>query len=293
MKKATVLSIMLSVVSDQSFSTQATPIRPPSAIISQAPTIHWRAIDHDNTLVIELATGQVVVELNPLLAPNHVTQLKTLAREGFYDGLNFYRFVEGFVAQGGDVSEQKLIKHGAKSIKSERVHYANKALTMTELPSGDGYAATTGFINGFAIASKKSQKQYWQTHCPGAFAMARNEDPDSAGTEFYVVIGQAPRYLDRNLTVFGQVRQGIEHLQTLKRRPVTDHANNIIDNQIIAINVAADLAPDKRIRLSVMDTNSASFIELIQSRMNRPETFFIERPNYVDVCAVTVPVREN
>lgn len=264
----------------------------PGEIVKQAPVNHWQEIDPNNTLYIELESGRVIVELNPLLAPNHSEQFRKLAKEDFYKGLNFYRFVENFVAQGGDMLETRKVKKAQATIKSERIHQASKALDVTYLASGDGYAKDVGFINGFAIGADKASNQYWQTHCPGAFAMARSNDPHSGGTEFYIVIGQAPRYLDKNLTVFGQVRQGIEHINTLKRRPVTDAKTGQFDNPIKTISLASELPAKQRTPLLKMDTSSQSFKDLIASRMNRPNEFFIERPNYVDVCGVTVPVKD-
>lgn len=264
----------------------------PSEIIKQAPASHWQSIVPENTLYIELESGRVIVELNPLLAPKHSEQFRQLAKEGFYDGLNFYRFVENFVAQGGDSLEKRPVKVAKKSLQSERIHHTTKPLSVTYLDKGDGYASNTGFLNGFAMAANQDKTQYWQTHCPGAFAMARSNDPHSGGTEFYIVIGQAPRYLDKNLTVFGQVRQGIEHINTLKRRPVTDAKTGQFDNMIKTVSLASQLPPEQRSPLLKMDTNSTSFKALIAARKNRPNEFFIERPDYVDVCSVTVPVKD-
>ena len=266
-------------------------VRSPGTIIKEAPASDWRSLDNSRTLYIELAAGRVIVELNPLLAPNHVKQLQALANEKFYDGLNFYRYVEGFVAQAGDSLEKREIKHANKSVKSERIHYAKSPLPATYLPKADGYAPFSGFLNGFAIGANAAKNQYWQTHCPGAFAMARSNDEHSGGTEFYIVIGQSPRYLDKNLTVFGQVRQGMQYLNTLKRDPITDGDKGIYHNQIKSIRLASSVPAQQQTALQVMKTSSASFKELIASRMNRPNAFFIERPNYVDVCSVLVPVR--
>ena len=61
----------------------------------------WRSLNPDNTLLLELATGSVVIELNPRFAPKHVEQVKALASKGFYNNVDFYRVIDGFVAQGG------------------------------------------------------------------------------------------------------------------------------------------------------------------------------------------------
>lgn len=295
MKKAILACLLLS--SCACLCTNAQPVKKtnkrlsPSEIIKQAPANHWQVIDPHNTLYIELESGRVIVELNPLLAPNHAQQFRDLAKEDFYKGLNFYRFVEGFVAQGGDMLEKRIVKIAKKAIRSERVHQSKTPLNVTYLDKSDGYAPKSGFLNGFAVGANDNGTQYWQTHCPGAFAMARSNDPHSGGTEFYIVIGQAPRYLDKNLTVFGQVRQGIEHINTLKRRPVTDEKTKKFDNVIKTITLASELPADKREALMKMDTASSSFKALKESRKNRPNEFFIERADYLGVCDMTVPVK--
>ncbi|NRA85534.1 MAG: peptidylprolyl isomerase, partial [Gammaproteobacteria bacterium] len=130
------LALLLGAVSCHTVAT--TDIRSPSTIIKQAPAEHWRSINNDHTLYLELSSGRVVIELNPLLAPNHVKQLTALAREGFYDGLNFYRFVEGFVAQAGDVSETKMVKSANTTVKSERFLTTKQPLTITSISGKDG-----------------------------------------------------------------------------------------------------------------------------------------------------------
>jgi peptidylprolyl isomerase len=122
--------------------------------------------------------------------------------------------------------------------------------------------------------------------------MARDNDPDSGGTEFYVVLGHAPRYLDRNVTVFGVVRHGMEHLQALNRgREASGVLQPARRNPVTRVRVGADLPVDQRLRLQVMRTDSASFEELVRSRAKRPEPWFVFKPGYVDVCGVRVPVR--
>ncbi|ATC95229.1 peptidylprolyl isomerase [Pseudoalteromonas tunicata] len=263
----------------------------PSEIIANAPDSAWRVLDLDNTLLLDLATGTVIIELNPLLAPNHVNNIKKLAREGFYKNLNMYRFVEGFVAQGGDASEQKKVTSGQKAIEAEFFHQTTAPLVMTVVDDKDGYAAKTGFLNGFAVAQKSDATQTWQTHCPGTFAMARSDSPDSGGTEFYIALGTL-RYLDRNITAFGRVIDGMEHLQRLDRKPKDDSERaQRAFNPILDMVVAADVKNTRPVNLEIMDTGSVSFSELVESRRNRPSSWFIETPNYTDVCAVSVPSR--
>ena len=103
-------------------------------------------------------------------------------------------------------------------------------VTYTQAQTPDRFAPQAGFIDGFAVARDKSENKAWLIHCPGVVAMARGTEADSGSTDFYIVIGQAPRYLDRNLTVFGRVIAGMEVAQKINRGPT--EANGIIENEI-------------------------------------------------------------
>ncbi len=266
----------------------------PSEILAKSTGDDWRKPDAENLLILQLETGQVIVELAPEFARGHVSNIKALAREEYFDGLAFYRVVEGFVAQGGDPEgDQKPIKQAQRSIPAEL--YLDQSLnsTFTLVDDRDGFAAETGYVSGFPVARSANGKQSWLTHCPGAFAMARDADPNSGGATFYIVIGHAPRYLDRNTTVFGKVLQGLEYVQQLRRgygeSGVIQSKEDY--NPIKSIRVAADLPVSEQPALEVMRTDSVSFQKLIRARANRPEDWFYERPGYVDVCGVIPPVR--
>ncbi len=271
--------------------------RSPSQIIAEAPAEHWRALDPENTLYIDMETGRVVVELTQDLAPVHVAQVKTLTRAGYYDGLNFYRVIDGFVAQGGDIhaadaQKAKPLPAGAQqTLEAEFEAPLRPGLGYVPVPGPDGYATRTGFLNGFPAGIDPQYGKVWLTHCYGAFAFGREEGADTASTEFYITLG-VQRYLDRNLTVFGAVRQGMPLLQALPRG---DEGPGMISDpekrMAFTFRVAADLPPEERTPLEVMDTNSGSFKALVQARRNRPEPFFKYRPDHADICAIPIPVR--
>ncbi|CAM4305997.1 peptidylprolyl isomerase [Pseudoalteromonas byunsanensis] len=258
----------------------------PHEIVAQASESAWRTVNIENVLKIQLATGAVYVELNPFLAPMHVDNIKLLARERFYDGLNVYRFVEGFVAQGGDETSQKQPLKAKRQLPAEFIHKSKTPLSITALNMTDGYAERTGFLNSFAVAQNASGTHTWQTHCTGAFAMAREDAPNSGGTEFYIAL-TPQRYLDQNTTVFGQVLQGMEHIQRLDR---TAQSGKVF-NPITSVEVLADVSKEDKLRFKVFDTNTKDFKALIEARKNRPEAWFVAKPNYADVCAIKVPVR--
>ncbi len=266
-------------------------LRSPYDIVEQAPATDWRAVRPENSLYIELATGTVVVELLAEIAPSHSANIKALVRAGFYDGLTIYRVVDGFVAQGGDVNSDTPIGLAKRTLPGEFEFDGTLPYAFTQVDEEDGFSKRSGFVHGFPVG--RAAGRQWMVHCPGAFALARDNDPASGGTEFYVVLGHAPRYLDRNVTVFGMVRHGMEHYQQLNRgRDSSGQLEPERRNPIQRMRVGSDVPADQQLALQVMKTESESFLELVRSRANRPETWFVHKPGYVDVCAVPVPVQQ-
>jgi len=267
----------------------------------------WNSLDPDNTVYLEMEEGLVVIQLNPVFAPKTVRHLKRLFEDQFYRGMSFYRVIDGFVAQGGDESDidgnqtteplkaEFEIDWPLKPTDKEEAKNW-KPMSWTPVQTDDMYAAYTGFINGFAAArDDKKAGKVWLTHCPGVVAMARNDDPDSGGTDFYIVIGQAPRYLDRNLTIFGRVVWGMDIVQRIKRGPTLD--NGIIEEDldrswIKRMRLASSLPQEQRLDIYVADTNSKGFQKMLKERRNRSQKFFKHKPPKVlDVCQVPVPAR--
>jgi cyclophilin family peptidyl-prolyl cis-trans isomerase len=155
------------------------------------------ALDPENTLVMETTKGRVVIALRPDLAPKHVERLKLLAREHFYDGIVFHRVIEGFMAQVG-------------------------------CPHGTG---TGGSKHPNLPAEFNAEP-----HVRGICSMARSQNPNSANSQFFIVFDDA-RFLDKQYTVWGQVVEGMENVDKIKRgEPVRD------PDQIVTMRVMADAA---------------------------------------------------
>jgi cyclophilin family peptidyl-prolyl cis-trans isomerase len=260
-------------------------------ILAAADASDWLQLDQDNLLYIELERGRVVVALSTSLAPRHVVQIKTLAREHFYDGLSFYRVIDGFVAQGGDVFESREIRTAKKTMTAEFDEPAPDWLNFKPLADEDGYAAITGFVNGMPVGLDESAARAWHLHCAGAFAFGRNNDRDSASTEFYITL-QPQRYLDRNMTVFGRVVQGMEHLQALRRVQPAETPEDDLGEMILSMRIGADMPEADRTALEILRSDTPTFQRYVASRRNRPEEFFYFRPDYINVCDLPYPVRE-
>lgn len=269
-------------------------------LISAAPAsraqgeLLWRHVDPENLVFMELHAGTVTIELNPAFAPRTVAQFRDLVRDRFYDGLGFYRVIDGFVAQGGDGSDLGELSD-KPTIDAEFERKWDDELPWQFAQEPDLFAPQTGFIDGFPAARDPGTERVWLTHCPGMVAMARNNDKDSSRSDFYIVIGQAPRYLDRNMNVFGRVIDGMATVQRIERGP--DNNNGIFRDEtritrIRSMRLAADIPEDERLSAYVVDTSSAGFADLLDSRRDRRQAFFHRRPPEVlDVCQVPLGSR--
>jgi peptidylprolyl isomerase len=158
------------------------------------------AMDPQNTLYMDLKDGRVVIRLRPDLAPKHVERVKALARKHFYDGTPFHRVIEGFMAQGGD-------------------------------PTGTG----TGGSDMGTLPAEFTKNAHFLRGTVGA---ARTGDPNSANSQFYICFAPAPN-LDGQYTIWGQVVQGMEFVDKIKRGSGGSGSVSGPD-KIVRVQVAAD-----------------------------------------------------
>jgi peptidylprolyl isomerase len=262
------------------------------AIVAQ--DIIWRQVEPENLVFLDLHEGEVAIELNPLFAPETVAQFRKLIEERFYDGLSFYRVIDGFVAQGGDGSDLGELSL-VPLIEAEFERELSDEIEFTSVQKNDLFAPETGFVNGFAAARDAAENRVWLTHCPGVVAMARNDAPDSSRTDFYFVIGQAPRYLDRNMNIFGRVVHGMDVVQKIRRGPANENGviqDETASSRIRSMNLASEIPEDERLSAFVMDTNSKAFERLLKDRRNRRQKFFHNKPPRVlDVCQIPMAGR--
>ncbi|WP_330205877.1 peptidylprolyl isomerase [Pseudomonas sp. AM14(2022)] len=148
----------------------------------------------ENTIVMETTKGTVFIELFPDIAPKHVDRIKKLTRERFYDGCTFHRVIEGFMAQTGDRSGTGREGSSHGSLKSE-------------------------FSNN--------------QHLRGTCSMARGNNLDSADSQFFICFGDCP-FLNGQYTVWGQVIEGMESIDRLKRGEPARDPDKIISMKVVA-----------------------------------------------------------
>lgn len=158
--------------------------------------------DLENTLYLDLKSGRVTIQLRPDLAPKHVERVKMLAREGFYDNSPFHRVIDGFMAQGGD-------------------------------PTGTG-------TSGSSYPNLPAEFSRTAKFVRGTVGAARTADPNSANSQFYIMFAAAP-HLDNQYTIWGQVTDGMEFIDQIKRG---SGGSGVVQNpdRIVTLKVAADLS---------------------------------------------------
>ncbi len=262
--------------------------------LESAPGTEWRDVQDEDLLLLRTEHGTIVIELNNDFAPAHTMRMREIARAGAYDGASFYRVIDGFVAQGG-LQDEELISASWTTIQNENDRAVSNASFMP-LGSPDLFTKLVGHMNGFPAARDEEMGREWLLHCPGAVAMARDTDPDSGATEFYIVLN-AQRYLDRNLTVFGKVIDGMEHAQALQRGDRAIESGVIqppdVGDPILSAKIAIDLPESERPRYQVMNTDHAVFEDAKRAKRVRAEQFFYRTPPEVlDICTFDVPIRK-
>ena len=286
--------LALSFLSDTAVTA---PIHPSmTEVLAASSPTDWRQLDPNDTLYVELPGGRVVIELASQFAPLHVGNIRRLARAHYFDGLPILRVQENYVVQWGDPDNRHPIPSGIGRTPPEFDSPLRPTLPFTRLPDGDVYAPEVGFTQDFPVAHSAKLHREWLAHCYGMVGVGRDIDVESgSGAEMYVVIGHAPRHLDRNVALVGRVVKGMELLTSLKRGSgdMGFYAKDESPTAITSIRVAADVPAAERIDLDVLRTDTPTFAALIESRRNRPEEFFKVPAGRIEMCNVPLPVREH
>lgn len=269
----------------------APPKPTPVEIIDNAPDSAWRKLDPENTVYMDLPAGTVVIELKPDFAPNHVERIKTLVRDGFYDGLRFHRVIEGFMAQGGDPKNDGTGGSALPDLEAEFSRDTNAVTDFHEI-GRDRTTPRIGFIDGMPVGAQpealrafKTERnvEVWPLHCPGVMSMARSTEPNSANSQFFLMIGDSRMSLDRRYSAWGWIVDGYEASRRISRgEPPTR------PTPIMRVRVEADIPQAERKDIEVFDTNSDLFVEYLKARGDLSETGYVR-----NICDIKVPVRVN
>lgn len=282
------------LISGQALAADAPPRAPTMAeVLAASQPSDWRSLDPEYTLYLQLASGRVVIELAPAMAPAHAENIRRMVREKYFDGLAFVRSQDNFVVQWGDPDGKRPLGSARDRLPPEFT-VPDRGLPFVALPDVDGYAPQVGFVDGFPVGRDPAKGEAWIAHCYAMVGAGRGNETDSGnGAELYVVIGQSPRQLDRNIAVVGRVVQGMERLSTLPRGtgPLGFYEQPAQYTPIQSVRLAADVPPAERERLEVLRTDTPTFAKLVESRRNRSDDWYKVPAGHIDLCNVPLVVR--
>ena len=267
-------------------ATPAARAGQPAAPPAPAPTAaDWRALDPENTLVIETTKGRIVVEMRPDVAPEAVERIKTLTRRGLYDGRSFFRVIGDFMAQTGDPKDDGTGGSDLPDLPGKFNFRRGPETSFTAQQSQSGFE--TGFVGTMPVTSQASGLMLMTTDgkvtavprfCPGVGGMARATDPDTANSQFFLM-RQMNANLEAKYSAWGRVVTGLDVVRAIAvgEPPVNpDHMTRA--------RIAADIPAAERPNIRVLDTASAAFkAQVDATRIARGADFTI--------CDVQVPVQ--
>ena len=281
---AAILALAAPLAAAPAYAAPATPAPAPSAA-------DWRTPDPENVLVIQTNKGSVYVELSPVAAPVHVERIKTLVRAHFYDGLSFFRVVQGFMAQTGDPNNQGTGGSDLPNLQPEfgfrRGGQDPYVFVAKMAPTADQPSATeVGFVGSLPVRSAPQMQMMvsadgkagsWPLFCAGVAGMARGQAEDSANSQFFLMRDLYPS-LNRNYTAFGRVIAGLEAVRALKTgEPVPPPMD-----KMISVQVLADIPEAQRPHVQVLDAASPAFKSLVASTQAAKGASF-------NICDVEIP----
>ena len=256
----------------------------------------WVALDPENVLYVYVPDGRIDIALSKDFAQAHVARVKSLARQGYYDGFPFLRVISGYISQATDPFEFDLAGYERRPFEAESVTIQGQfdrplttGLSFVSLREPDEFGEQEGFVNGFPVMRSLNDGRVWMTGCPGAVGMPRDTDPDSGTTGFWIA-HQSMRQHDRNHTVFGRVVAGMQHALLMPPASADDPSTwTVIDS----VRVASDLPVDRQTAYRMRNTNAVSFAAHTDSLRNPETEWYQTLPRRLDVCySWVVPVEE-
>ena len=261
----------------------------PSASAPAVVASEWRTIAPENLLVIDTNKGRILVELAPEVAPGHVERIRLLAGRGFYDNQVWHRVIDQFMAQTGDPLGTGEGQSAYPDLKAE---FTFRRDCQTQFADVDSPAvALLGFLHSLPVqtqpdaymATTADHKVHaWGLYCPGVAGMARDEAPDSANSQFFLMRQPYPS-LDKRYTIWGRVVSGLDVVRALKFSPNPDGIVTGPD-QMKRVGVASELPQAERPSVRVLDTASPQFRALADAARQAKGADF-------SVCDIDLPVQ--
>jgi peptidylprolyl isomerase len=259
------------------------PATPPAP--GQPTAADWRTPDPNDVLVIDTNKGRIIVEMVPEVAPKHVEQIRALAHEKFYDGLRFFRVIDKFMAQTGD--PQNTGQGGSSKPNIAAEFTFRRGADMPFAMAVDQSVAEIGFIKSLPVETQsmslapltKDQKVTgWALYCQGVAGMARDDNPDSGNSQFFLMRYPYPS-LEKRYTAWGRVIAGEDVVRQIKTGEPVEQPQDRMDR----VRLLADLPDAERPKIRVIDPKGPWFkAEIAQVRAAKGADF--------SACDVEIPV---
>lgn len=250
----------------------------------QPTAMDWRTPDPDNLLVVDTNKGRIIVELAPAVAPASVQQVKTLARQHFYDGLSFFRVIDAFMDQTGD---PKNTGEGGSTLPNVAPEFTFRRSADTPFtPVASPSSNDSGFVGSLPVATQSNalmsmtndgRVSAWGLFCPGVAGMARASDVNSANSQFFLM-RQSYASLGKQYTAFGRVVVGLDVVRAIKAgEPVEPPAD-----RMVTVRLASDLPAGERPVVHVLSPASPAFRDLAErERIDEGADF--------SICDINIP----
>jgi peptidylprolyl isomerase len=258
---------------------------PAAAAPGQPTAADWRTPDPNDVLVIDTNKGRVVVEMVPEVAPKHVEQVRALSHEQFYDGLRFFRVIDKFMAQTGD--PQNTGQGGSSKPNVAAEFTFKRGADMPFVLAVDQSVAEIGFVKSLPVEtqsmslaplSKDQKVTGWALYCQGVAGMARDDNPDSGNSQFFLMRYPYPS-LEKRYTAFGRVIAGEDVVRQIKTGEPVEQPQDRMDR----VRVLADIPEAERPKIRVIDPKGAWFkAELARVKTAKGAQF--------SACDVDIPV---
>jgi peptidylprolyl isomerase len=251
----------------------------------------WRTVPADVLLVIDTNRGRILVEMAPEAAPLHVERMRVLARRAFFDGIVFHRVIDLFMAQTGDPLGNGEGQSPYPDLVGEFTFRRGPETPFT--PVAEPAGSMLGFLNSLPIQTQPTalmpttsdgKVHGWGVYCPGVAGMARDEAPNSANSQFFLMRQPYPA-LDKRYTVWGRVVSGLDVVRAIKTGDAAANGMVASDPDLMTrVRVASDLPENERPVVQVLDTASMTFRSLAEAaRSSRGADF--------SICDIDLPVQ--
>ncbi|HEX5264871.1 MAG TPA: peptidylprolyl isomerase [Phenylobacterium sp.] len=262
-----------------------TPAAPPAPAAASAPgPADWRTPDPNDVMVIDTNKGRILVEIVPEAAPQHAVRMRELAHENFFDGLRFFRVIDDFMAQTGDPQNSG---QGGSSKPNVPAEFTFRRGSDTPfVMAADQTVAEIGFIKSLPVMSQsmmlgamtKDQKvTAWPLYCQGVAGMARDNNPDSGNSQFFLMRARFPS-LEKKYTAWGRVISGQDVVNSIKVGEPVEQPQDRMER----VRLLADLPEAERPKIRVIDPKGPWFKAEIERQKAAKGAGF-------SACDVTIP----